>query len=80
MISAVAADGCDADVVAHCLDVFGPAQPPPGGAWALDARAVCVARALGLLKSSARWKLDDFMTLWRTGAPEARLPRCLPRL
>ena len=72
MVAAVVADGYDEAVVSHCLDIFGPATPPAGGAWTLDARAVCVARARGLFSSSSRWRLDDFMAAWRNGAPEAR--------
>jgi hypothetical protein len=44
-------------------------------AWALDARAVCVARARGLLSTTSRWRLDDFMAAWQAGSPEARNTR-----
>ena len=77
LVAAVAADGYERDVVAHCLDIFGPPQAPAGGMWSLDARAVCIARARGLLSTTPRWRLDDFMTAWRASCPEARLPRCI---
>jgi hypothetical protein len=76
MIAAVAADGYDPAVVAHCLNIFGPTQAAAGGAWSLEPRAVCVARARGLLSTSSRWRLDDFMAAWCAGSPEARCPRC----
>ena len=75
MVSVVAADGYDSAVVSHCLDIFGPAQAPAGGAWTLDARAVCVARARSMLSKTARWRLDDFMAAWRAASPEARHTR-----
>ena len=75
MVDAVASDGYDRDVVAHCLHVFGPADAPADGSWSLDARAVCIARARGMLSSTPRWRLDDFMAAWRAACPEARHPR-----
>ena len=76
MVAAVAADGYEPEVVAHCLDIFGPTPPPTDGSWSLDARTVCVARARGLLATTSRWRLDDFMAAWRAGSPEARGMRC----
>ena len=75
MVDAVASDGYDRDVVAHCLQIFGPAEAPADGTWSLDARAVCIARARGLLSTTPRWRLDDFMTAWRAACPEARVCR-----
>lgn len=75
MVDAVVADGYERDVVAHGLHIFGPAQAPADGTWSLDATAVCIARARGLLSTTPRWRLDDFMTAWRASCPEARVCR-----
>jgi hypothetical protein len=74
MVAALAADGYDAAVAAHCLAVFGgePAAGAAAGAAALEPRAVCVARARALLAGGERTRADDFMPAWRAAVPEAR--------
>jgi sister chromatid cohesion protein DCC1 len=74
MVAAVAADGYDAAVVAHCLGVYGAEQrgDGAGAAWAMDAGAVCVARARTLLADTPRWRMEEFMSAWRAAVPEAR--------
>jgi hypothetical protein len=85
MVAAVASDGYDAAVVAHCLGVFGAparaegaagAEAEEGGAaWRLDAGAVCLARARAMLAHTPRWRLEEFMTAWGAAVPEVRVRR-----
>ena len=85
MVAALSDDGYDAAVVSHCLHMFGAAEDAPAGApAALDARAVCIARARALLLEQHRWRWDDFEAAWRAAAPEARAASarhaaCMPR-
>jgi len=60
--------------VRGCLRMHAAPHATLPGAWALDEAKVCLRRAVALLSQQARWKVDEFLPLWKQDVPSSMTP------